>query len=319
MKKWVPFATLAFALAACYTPLNNSGVATTKSWLEVSGKKEDFNGNQYDSCYRFNVRFWPQEAVEGIDLQASCISSCCWRNDKEEVTLDFNKNFDTDLARYGRARQYSPAQITFKVSHSNWLNTTRVTVSPKGAVNSDGLIKLSYKEHENPQRLAQLQAKSRQLLAQRNARLAAEQAQAQAQEQLRSVSSESAAKPVPVKTVSKPAPAATQSGVKKTVQNDEAKQLVQRKVGAKIDTYFYQMDKKYKKQEAVFLLSDRLLYTQPAGKGSSYIVSCLAKARTGLDAQNLRASTFSCGQWQVDLDKQEVAPYDKRAQLIWEL
>ena len=105
---------IAFGLAGCYTPLNNSGVATTKSWLEIESKKVDFNGNQYDSCYRFNVRFWPQEAVERIDLQTSCISTCCWRNDKEEVVLDFNKNFESDLALYGRARKY-------RKSLKNWV------------------------------------------------------------------------------------------------------------------------------------------------------------------------------------------------------
>ena len=323
MKKWVTYATLAFGLAGCYTPLNNSGVATTKSWLEIESKKVDFNGNQYDSCYRFNVRFWPQEAVERIDLQTSCISTCCWRNDKEEVVLDFNKNFESDLALYGRARKYAPEKITLKVNHSNLLNTTRVTISPKGAVTNDGLIKLSYKETDNPQRLAQLEAQSRQLLARRNAYLIeqAQQEQLAAEEALKKKQSKTvrSAKKSPVAKTTPKATAATKATLKKTDQSDPAKNLVQRKAGAKIDTYFYQMDKRYKKQEAVFMLSDRLLYTQPMGVDDTYLVSCLAKARTGLDTQNLRASTFSCGQWKVDLTTQEVSPYDKRAQLIWSL
>ena len=317
---------LAFGLTGCYTPLNNSGVATTKSWLEIESKKVDFNGKQYDSCYRFNLRFWPQEAVERIDLQMACISTCCWRNDKEEVVLDFNKNFESDLALYGRARMYSPGKITLKVNHSNLLNTTRVTVSPKGAVSNEGLVKLSYKETDNPQRLAQLEAQSRQLLARRNAYLM-EQAQqeqlalAAAAKKKQTKTARAATKAATVKTAVKTTPKATtpKATLKKTTQNDPAKNLVQRKAGAKIDTYFYQMDKRYKKQEAIFMLSDRLLYTQPLGVDNTYVVSCLAKARTGLDAQNLRASTFSCGQWKVDLANEEVSPYDKRAQLIWSL
>lgn len=284
-----------FALLAdgCYTPLNNSGVATTKSWLEISGRKNDFEGKQYDSCYRFNVRFWPQEAADTLDLQASCITSCCWRSDKEEVTLDFNKNFEKDLARYGYARKYTPEKITLKVNHANWLNTTRVTVSPKNVISSTGLIKLSYKTYDNPARIAQLE----------------KQAQT----------------PVVQNTVSAPARTA-KTTVKKTVStttttknlNSPAKTLVQRIAGAKIDSYFYDMNKRYNKQGAVFLLSERLLYVQPAGDNSA-IVSCSAKARTGLDAEHLNASTFPCGQWLVDTATEEVTPYDKRAQLIWEM
>ena len=97
---------LACLLSACYTPLNNSGVATTKPWLEVSAKKLDFDGKQYDSCYQFNLHFWPQEAAEAVDLKKSCVNACCWRSDKSEVTLDFNKDFDARLAYYGRARKY---------------------------------------------------------------------------------------------------------------------------------------------------------------------------------------------------------------------
>ena len=64
MKKTWLSAILILCLGACYTPLNNSGVATTKPWLEVSGKKLDFDGKQYDSCYQFNIHFWPPEAVD---------------------------------------------------------------------------------------------------------------------------------------------------------------------------------------------------------------------------------------------------------------
>ena len=90
MKKVLGTAILILITAACYTPLNNSGVATTKPWLEIYGKKMDFEGKQYDSCYQFNVHFWPQEAAQAIDLQESCISACCWRSDKEEVILVVN-------------------------------------------------------------------------------------------------------------------------------------------------------------------------------------------------------------------------------------
>lgn len=292
MKKTLCGAILALLLAACYTPLNNSGVATTKPWLEVSGKKMDFDGKQYDSCYRFNVRFWPQEAVEQIDPRTACVSACCWRSDKEEVTLDFNKNFDANLAYYGRARKYSPAKITFKVTHSNLVNTTKVTVTPKGAVSNDGLIKLSYKEYENPARLAQIEAASRQLQTRRNAYLN-ERQQRQAEEE---------------------------AGRTRGKQNDAtetlAKALLSRKAGAKIDAYFYQMDKSYKKQGAIFMLSDRILQARALNTQGDYSISCHAKARTGVNAKSLKASTFSCGLWRVSLENETVTPSDRKARQI---
>ena len=292
MKKAITCAIGILLLASCYTPLNNSGVATTKPWLEISGRKNDFEGKQYDSCYRFNVRFWPQEAAEQLDLQKSCITSCCWRSDQEEVTLDFNKNLEKELARTGRAREYTPGQITLKVSHSNWLNTTKVTVSPKGAISNSGLIKLSYRTVDNPARIAQLKEQERQ----------------------------AAARTTPVKSTAV-APVNTTASVAKNItktytQTDPAKALVQRVAGPKIDSYFYDMNKRYNKQGAVFMISERLLYVQPADDDSA-IVSCTAKARTGLDAEHLNASTFPCGQWLVDLSTEQVTPYDQRAQLIW--
>lgn len=293
MKKTLCGAILICLLGGCYTPLNNSGVATTKPWLEVSGKKTGFDGKQYDSCYRFNLRFWPQEAAENIDLKDACISACCWRTDKEEVVLDFNRNFDADLVIHGRARKYSPERITLRVTHSNLLNTTKVTVSPKSAISNDGLVKLSYKEYENPARLAQIAQNARTLEASRQA--------------ARAVQRQAAAKTRAPKVSAPP------------VQDmaETAKALVHRQAGAKIDAYFYQMDKTYKKQGAVFLLSDRILRARTGVKTDEYTVSCQAKARTGIDAQHLRASTFSCGTWSVNVTENTVTPDDKRAQMIW--
>ncbi len=302
MKKPLCGAILFFLLGGCYTPLNNSGVATTKPWLEVSGKKTGFDGKQYDSCYRFNIRFWPQEAAENIDLQDACISACCWRADKEEITLDFNKNFEADLAIHGRARKYSPEKITFKVTHSNLVNTTKVTTDPKGAVSNNGLVKLTYKEYENPARLAQIAQNARAL---ENSR----------QTVLNLPAKTAAVKKRAGKTASNQA-AASQPAAQDYAEL--AKALVHRHAGAKIDAYFYQMDKTYKKQGAVFLLSDRLLRARAMSQNAEYTVSCQAKARTGIDAQHLRASAFSCGLWNVNINTQTITPADKRAALIWE-
>lgn len=292
MKKILCGAILTFCLAACYTPLNNSGVATTKPWLEIPAKKLDFDGKQYDSCYQFNIRIWPQEAAEQIDLAQACISDCCWRSDKEEVTLDFNKNFEADLAFYGRARKYSPGKVTFRVAHSNLVNTTKVTVSPTGTVNNKGLLKLSYKEYENPARLAQIEAASRRLQTRRNAYLIEQQQRQAAQEQ------------------------AKEAARQKAAQNAAARTLLLRRAGTQIDAYFYQMNKTYKKQGAIFLLSERILLADPLNTQGDYSVTCHAQARTGVDIKNLKASTFSCGTWRVSLEDGTVQAYDKKARQI---
>ena len=97
-----------------------------------------------------------------------------------------------------------------------------------------------------------------------------------------------------------------------------AKALVHRQAEAKIDSFFYQMDKNYKKQGALFLLSDRILYSHKTETEGIWSVSCQARARTGLTTETLKASTFACGKWIVDLNQNTVTPEDKRAQMIWE-
>jgi len=299
MKKCITFAIIFPLLAGCYTPLNNSGVSTTKPWLEIPGKKLDFDGKQYDSCYQFNLHFWPQEAEETISLKEACISGCCWRSEKEEVVLDFNKNFDRDLALRGRARKYTPGKITLQITHSNLLNTTKVSVSPHGAIANNGLVKLSYKEYENPTRLAQLENSARQQTVLAVPQPAAVGAQVSGRVRTRKTKKNAATKQAA-----------------QTSPQEQVKALFQQQVGTKVDSFFYQMDKTYKKQGAVFLLSERLLHVSPADTDGVYTLSCQAKARTGLNPAQLRASTFSCGMWAVELAAQHVWPLDKRAELV---
>ncbi|MBP5430000.1 MAG: hypothetical protein J6Y25_03855 [Elusimicrobiaceae bacterium] len=301
MKKVVFFAII--LCAGCYTPLNNSGVATTKPWIEIPGKRVDFDGKQYDSCVQFKLRFWPQEAAQRLDLQKACVTACCWRSEGSEIVLDFNKNFEQELKEYGRARKYSPDKITLKVSHSNLVNVTRAAVSPRGAIKNNGLVKLSYKEVEDPKRLAQI-AREREL---------ADQIRYQPM-----VVPTQAPGPSPVE---KDTTVVVTTTTKKTVTLSpeinaaRAKALVQNRVGTQIDTYFYQMNKTYRTQNALFMLSSRLFVPQLQADGS-YLVTCHAKARTGIDAQHLNTSDFPCGVWYANLQTQTVRPYDKKAQQI---
>ncbi len=284
MKKWALLATALFT-AGCYTPLNNSGVSTTKPWLEVPAKRVDFDGKQYDSCVQFKLHFWPPEVQERLDLQKACITACCWRSEGNEIVLDFNRGFDEELAQNGHARQYTPGTLTLKVSHSNFVNTTKVSVSPRGAIKNSGLVKLSYQEIEDPARLAQL-----------------------AQERTRQ-------EQPPTGTLSSPKRPSSTRPVSTTTQ---AKALLQHQAGTQIDTYFYRMNQLYSRQQAVFILSPRLFRARLQEDGT-YRVTCHAKARTGVDENHLRALDFPCGVWRVDLTTRTVSPADPKSREIWQL
>ena len=292
MKK-VIFCAIALCLAGCYTPMNNSGVSTNKPWIEIPAKRVDFDGKQYDSCVQLNLRFWPQEAAQRLDLQASCISACCWRSEQDTITLDFNKNFEQELRTYGVARKYTPEKITLTVTHSNLVNVTKVTATPRGTIKNSGLIKLSYQTVRDEKRLAEIERE----LAWQDEKVEQE-----------------ASVPVPARPTTSLKPAAVAKPVGEAGLR-RAKELVKRNVGAQIDNYFYHMNKTYQSAGSLFLLSSRLLVPARQENGT-YQVTCHAKARTGLDEKHLNTSDFPCGVWLVDLATALVLPEDKKAQQI---
>ncbi len=287
MKKVFLLAIFSFSLAACYTPLNNSGVATTKAWLDIPAKKTDFDGKQFDSCYQFRLQFSPDEAQTALAGQNTCIDRCCWRSEQTEITLDFNKDFEKNLKYYGRANKYSPEKITLSVSHSNLLNTTSVKVSPQGAIKKNGLVKLKTQTVEDPVRLAQIESQARFLQARRNAYLADKAA-----EQAESL-----------------------PPVQDSAAEQRAQDLLQRLQGAKIDRYFYNLNKNYKNKGYIFLLSQRI-YTAKISDDNIYTVYCKAKVQTGTQAEKLQNRTMSCGIWKIDLASSTATPLDSIARKI---
>ena len=287
MKKVFPLAIFSLFITACYAPLNNSGTATNKAWLDIPAKKTDFDGKQFDSCYQFRLTFSPSEAKENLMKQQTCINSCCWRSEHKEVVLDFNKNFEKNLKYYGRAYKYTPEKITLSVSHSNFVNTTSVQVSPKGSINNNGLVKLKRELVEDLVRLAQIESQARFLQVRRNAYLADQ--------------------------------AALQEDSIDTAQDPAARQraqdLLQRLEGSKVDRYFYSLNKNYKKKGYIFLLSQRI-YTAQHRDENIYTVYCKAKVQMGKQAENLQNRTVSCGIWKVDLEHSIASPLDSVARKI---
>lgn len=349
MKKLLISAIIILSTAACYTPMSSLDVSTNKPWLDVKATRLDFNRDQYDSCVQFNLHFWPPEAEQTLDLAETCIETCCWRSDKEEIVLDFNKNFEHDLQTYGVARRYSPEKITLKVSHSNLLNFTKVSVSPAKAVTSDGLVKLTYTQEEDAARLADISAEEKERITQ----LYIQDKIAQLQETLKRAAAVTKAQEelqsghlkafIPPEEPPEEAKKITKTKKKKNKKNKknqtaqevqlqtppapvisnaqrmaQAKSLLQQKQGLNIDTYFYNMNKTYRDKKAFFLLSDRYVEAQ-LNDDNTFTLTCYAEASTGIAQDALNDSKFSCGTWLVDLTAQTVTPYDNKAIQIFNL
>ena len=319
------------------------GVSTNKPWLDVRSTRLDANREQYDSCVQFNLRFWPPEAEQALDLDAACITSCCWRSQSDEIVLDFNKNFERDLQTYGSARRYSPEKITLKVTHSNMLNFTKVAVSPARAINNKGLVKLSYEVEEDPARMEQLRVQQKITKLQNTLEEISAAARAQKshlilegdtaatdtkknksskkkkEKEKKQTETAQAAQPqaapdIPAATASRISVAAApkSTALTKAEAEQQAKQLLRQKAGLQIDTYFYDMNKTYRDKQAIFMLGERTVEAK-ANKDHTYTLTCSADARTGIEENRLNASIFSCGTWLVDLTAQTVTPYDNKA------
>lgn len=342
MKKLLLGAIAILSTAACYTPMSSLDVSTNKPWVDVQATRLDFNRDQYDSCVQYNLRFWPPEAEQNIDLADACITGCCWRSEKSEVVLEFNKNFENDLKTYGVARKYSPEKITIQVSHSNFLNFTKVSVTPARTITNEGLVKLTYTQVEDKERLEQVMQEEKERVKQEKQRLQQEYVQdrisqlqhtlrnaaivAKAQEELQSGHLKAFIPPEEPpeeakkidkkknkqkkKKNKKEEPAAPQ--ISKAQLMAQAKSLLQQQQGHKIDTYFYNMNKTYRDKEAFFVLSDRFIEAKD-NADNTFTLSCYANASTGITQTSLNDSKFSCGTWLVDLTEQTVTPYDNKA------
>ena len=97
---------------------------------------------------------------------------------------------------------------------------------------------------------------------------------------------------------------------------ETAKALLIRQAGAKIDTYFYYMNRWYRDQQAMFIFLKRVLNARQQPDGT-FLITCTGKARTGVDEKHLHAVDVPCGVWKVDIGLQVVLPDNPKAELIW--
>ena len=143
MKKlFILFAVIS-TICACAGVSSYDG-DSTREWVYIESSKQDLEGKTIDVCYRFDVRFSPQEATERFDTDKACMTKCCWYSDTKKIILNLNMDFAKELAQQGQANKYTADTLTFTVRYSNFLNTLHASVTPSSVMRSDGLINLDY-------------------------------------------------------------------------------------------------------------------------------------------------------------------------------
>lgn len=143
MKKLFNLMAVILPLCSCAGMSSFDG-NSTKQWINIESSKQDLEGKTIDVCYRFDVRFSPEEATQRFDTDKACITKCCWYSDTKQITLHLNTDFAKELAETGQANKYSLDTLTFNVRYSNLLNTIHASVKPSSVLRSDGLITLDY-------------------------------------------------------------------------------------------------------------------------------------------------------------------------------
>ena len=222
------------------------------------------------------------------------------------------------------------------------MNFTKVSVTPAKAITTDGLVKLSYTQVEDKERLEKISLEEKERITQELVQnkiahlqetLKRAAAITKAQEELQSghlkafippeeppeeakkIDNNALKKSLAKKNKKKKGKnqkQPKQPKISKAQLMAQAKDLLQQKQGVNIDTYFYNMNKTYRDKQAFFVISDR--YIEPKeNTDSTFTLTCYAKASTGITETSLNDSRFSCGTWLVDLSAQSVTPYDNKA------
>ncbi|WP_424245997.1 ribosomal protein S6E (S10) [Elusimicrobium posterum] len=301
MKKRIFYPTLTktlliAAVLACGCQTSNhvtfdSSYTSNKNWLEIVSDKKDFEGKQVDSCYKLNLKFLPEEAQKRVATDFNCITRCCWRSDTPELTINLNYGLEDELYKYGRALKYSPEKITVKVKYAKLLNTNTASVTPSGAIDRNGRVKLKYTEVTDTARLKVLE--ERELGRQEAASAAAitssiRNAEAQRLEEQR---------------------IAQMSMHYNFKQSIDYVKLFR---GQDIDNYLMALDKEQESKGYVLLLGPKNWEVQEKGAGV-YGVNCTLNAQRGKTQNTMKPYPLKCGNWEVDLSVPAVSAKDKTA------
>ncbi len=263
---------------------------TNVVWVDILADKKLSSGKKYDFCYQFNLMLYPEPVVKDINLEETCISTCCWMSEKPVVEINLNENFETNLAERGYAYKYRPDKITIKTKYNSFLKMFTVNASPK-IINSKGEASLDFKLYEDAERLVQLEKERKEARALASTRLTKKQQiyrREKEQEQ------------------------ASLLKLQNTYKENLVAEYVQRYMGAKIDKYLYELTKSYR-DEGKLLFIDEKVWDIKKTEDSRYLVKCSVNSRLGKSANTMKFYSVYCGEWNVNTDTEKVWPSDSRS------
>lgn len=290
MKRTIIFLTILLTSCATNTQYGLDGTSN-KNWLELVSSRDDHEGKQYDSCYKFNFTVWPQAAEARINKEHNCVTRCCWRSERESVVINLNEGLAEELEKNGKAFKYTPEKITINVKYSSLLDLTNATVSPAGIISRDGHIKLNYEVLSEAARTKEIS------LA---ARLAAEEAARKADILKERMAAQTAIEEARV------------ANLQADYNKRQAINYTRRFYGLNIDKYLSLLDQA-ERQKGYTLLFGQKTWAAMQTDTSLYTVSCYAPASLGKTQKSMKNITLECGLWQVDLEEQTVVPIDTLA------
>ena len=263
---------------------------TNVEWVDILADKKMANGKKYDFCYQLNLKLYPEPAMSAIDLEESCISTCCWMSEKPVVELELNQYFDYQLAKFGRAYKYRPDTITIKTKYNSFLKMFTVRAEPR-IITRKGEASLDFKLCENPQRLAELEKQRKEAQAVASTKLAErQQAYRRAKEQEQ----------------------ADMFNLQATYKENLAIEYIQKHMGAKIDAHLYKLTQSYRDEGKLLFINEKEWYVEKTSE-SKYMVRCSVDTKIGTSSNNMKYHSVYCGEWNVNIDTERVWPTDSRS------
>lgn len=325
MRKILPIVIMPLLLCGCVGMSTTDG-DSTKQWITIVSSKSDLDGSTADVCYKFNLRFMPEEAINRIDTNKSCITRCCWYNETKNVVMDFNEGFADDLITEGTAKKYTPEVLSIRVSYSPFLKTIHAKADQRGIIKSDGTVQLEYDQVSRPEQFLDLDfgtatpkeydlenSYTSSYLFNKNRATIKKADTSVDMTEYSNPDKEEAAEPTFGDLDATEREAFLQK--KLSYERRQAVLLVKRFFNEEIDAYILAIDKAKKAQGLVLMSNDRDWITIKTGT-PVYKVSCKVNGKLGKTASTMKDFPISCGTYEVDLDEKTVIPVDTAARSI---
>ncbi len=325
MRKILPLVMMPLLICGCVGMSTTDG-DSTKQWITIVSSKSDLDGSTADVCYKFNLRFMPEEAIERIDTNKACITRCCWYSETKNVIMDFNEGFADDLLDNGSANRYTPEILSIRVSYSPFLKTIHAKAEQKGIITSDGTLQLQYDTVSRPEQFLDLDfgtatpkefdldnSYTGKYLFHKNRTNIRSAENSSDMTDYTNPDKEEAADP----KFGDLDASEREEFIKNKLayERRQAVLLVKRFFNEEIDAYILAIDKAKKAQGLVLMSNDRDWVTIKTGT-PVYKVTCKVNGKLGKSASDMKDFPILCGTYEVNLDEKTVSPIDTAARSI---